>query len=79
MDTSPVIPQTVSTLKPGTWYLVVECEYCLTRHVLMADPSNGQGTIRDIHRATCPFCQRIGFHAPSTIQRYQHQDVTGKK
>lgn len=61
-----------SGLKVGEWYLVVQCEYCLTNHIVMPDRTNGQGPLNHIQQSTCPSCLRIGLHAPNTIKRYQH-------
>lgn len=59
-------------LKPGEWYLVATCEYCLTRYVCAHDSSPGKGRLKPIYQTTCPQCMRIGFHAASVLERYQH-------
>jgi hypothetical protein len=59
-------------LVTGKWYLVANCEYCHTRHVVEPETSQDAVASKEIYKSECPGCRRIGFYTAAKVERYLH-------
>lgn len=47
-------------LEPGTWYVVVTCEKCISTIFLFPDLNHGKRNLRANYIVTCPHCAHKG-------------------
>ncbi len=62
----------MSTLTPGSWYLLFTCESCKSKQVLFPDLSKGKSQLVATYNVACPNCLHAGSYDSEKIERYHH-------